>query len=108
FMLLVISLLAVTAFLILPLAFHAPARGIKILPLFYFVAVGLGYILVEITFIQRLVLFLGHPTYALTVVVFLLLLSSGIGSLAARRWITPSKKVLLPLLAIVAALAAYI
>ena len=55
--------------------------------LFYFIAVGLGYILVEIAFIQRFVLFLGHPTYALTVVVFLLLLSSGAGSLASRKWL---------------------
>ena len=54
------------------------------LPLLYFVAVGLGYILVEIAFIQRFVLFLGHPTYALTVVIFLLMLSSGAGSLFSR------------------------
>ena len=47
-------------------------------------AVGLGYILVEIAFIQRFVLFLGHPTYALTVVIFLLMLSSGAGSLLSR------------------------
>jgi hypothetical protein len=59
--------------------------------------VGFGYILVEISLIQRFVLFLGHPTYALTVVVFLLLLSSGAGSVAARRWITvPSRVLLLP------------
>ena len=58
------------------------------LPLLYFVAIGLGYILVEIAFIQRFVLFLGHPTYALTVVVFLLLLSSGAGSLVSRRWLS--------------------
>jgi hypothetical protein len=55
--------------------------------LLYFVAVGLGYILVEIAFIQRFVLFLGHPTYALTVVIFLLMLSSGAGSLFSRRWL---------------------
>ena len=40
----------------------------------------------EIAFIQRFVLFLGNPTYALTVVVFLMLLSSGLGSLLSRRW----------------------
>lgn len=108
FMLLVISLLAVAGFLILPLAFHAPARGIRMLPLFYFVAVGLGYILVEITFIQRLVLFLGHPTYALTVVIFLLLLSSGAGSVAARKLLDPWRRVLVPLLLVVAALVVYI
>ena len=46
----------------------------------------MGYILVEIAFIQRFVLFLGNPTYALTVVVFLMLLSSGLGSVLSRRW----------------------
>ncbi len=41
----------------------------------------------EIAFIQRFVLFLGHPTYALTVVIFLLMLSSGAGSLFSRFWL---------------------
>ena len=60
----------------------------ELLALLYFIAVGFGFILVEISLIQRFVLFLGHPTYALTVVVFLLLLSSGAGSVAARRRIS--------------------
>jgi hypothetical protein len=76
------------------------------LPLLYFVAVGVGYILVEIAFIQRFVLFLGHPTYALTVVIFLLLLSSGAGSLISRRWLASAKLAWMPLTLIVAALAA--
>jgi hypothetical protein len=82
---LAISLVAVLGFLILPLALQG--RRQSALPLLYFVAVGLGYILVEIAFIQRFVLFLGHPTYALTVVIFLLMLSSGAGSLFSRRWL---------------------
>jgi hypothetical protein len=88
-MVLLISLGAVLAFLILPLAMHRRSARPKVslAALLYFIAVGLGYITVEITLIQRFVLFLGHPTYALTVVVFLLLLSSGAGSVAARRWI---------------------
>ena len=85
-MVLEISLVAVLAFLILPLAFRGTRPCQRATPLFYFVSIGLGYMLVEITFIQRFVLFLGHPTYALTVVVFLMLLSSGLGSLASRRW----------------------
>jgi len=72
--------------------------------LLYFVAIGLGYILVEIAFIQRFVLFLGHPTYALTVVVFLLLLSSGGGSLISRRWGSSARLSWLPLVLVVAAL----
>jgi hypothetical protein len=86
FLLLGVSAAAVVAFLILPLALYKPARLHGTRGLWYFVAVGLGYILVEIAFIQRFVLFLGHPTYALTVVVFLMLLSSGAGSIFARRW----------------------
>jgi spermidine synthase len=105
-MLLIISILAVLAFLILPLALHrhrqhAPKTGI--VALLYFIAVGFGFILVEISLIQRFVLFLGHPTYALTVVVFLLLLSSGAGSVAARRRISSGSKIL-PLLGIISAL----
>jgi spermidine synthase len=101
---LVISLVAVLAFLILPLALQTGRQSP--LPLLYFVAVGLGYILVEIAFIQRFVLFLGHPTYALTVVIFLLMLSSGAGSLLSRRWLTDTQKVWMPLALVVAALLA--
>jgi hypothetical protein len=105
-MVLIISLLAVLAFLILPLALRASTASP--VPLLYFVAVGLGYILVEIAFIQRLVLFLGHPTYALTVVVFLLLLSSGAGSLASRRWLPQHRFSRIPLLLIAAAVGVYV
>jgi hypothetical protein len=102
-MLLIISALAVLAFLILPLALHRRKdhqQKTGLLALLYFIAVGFGYILVEISLIQRFVLFLGHPTYALTVVVFLLLLSSGAGSVAARRRITSATRILLLLGAI--------
>lgn len=102
-MLLVISIFAVLAFLIVPLFLQTERAG-NPASLLYFVAIGLGYILVEITFIQRFVLFLGHPTYALTVVVFLMLLSSGAGSVVSRRWIANPARVWLPLMAVVAAL----
>jgi hypothetical protein len=50
-------------------------------PLFaFFIAIGLGFMLVETSQMERLIIALGHPTYALTVVLFGLLLSSGIGS----------------------------
>ena len=69
-------------------------------------AVGLGYILVEIAFIQRFVLFLGHPTYALTVVIFLLMLSSGAGSLFSRRWLPRTEMAWMPLVLVIVALLA--
>jgi hypothetical protein len=70
------------------------------------VAVGLGYILVEIAFIQRFVLFLGHPTYALTVVIFLLMLSSGAGSLFSRRWLPRTELAWMPLVLVIVGLVA--
>jgi spermidine synthase len=107
-MVLIISLVAVFAFLVIPLAARTAGAHQRASSLFYFIAVGLGYILVEIAFIQRFVLFLGHPTYALTVVVFLLLLSSGAGSLSSRRWLAQTQSARLPLLLIVAALLLYV
>ena len=99
---LAISIVAVLAFLVLPLALRSGRQSP--LPLLYFVAVGLGYILVEIAFIQRFVLFLGHPTYALTVVIFLLMLSSGAGSLFSRRWLPRTQMAWMPLTLVIAAL----
>src|SRR5215469_5702123 len=102
-----VSLAAVFLFLVLPLAVHGGSRQ-GVLPLVYFVAVGLGYILVEIAFIQRFVLFLGHPTYALTVVIFLLLLSSGAGSLGSRRWVGEHARLWIPLGGLIVAISLYV
>jgi hypothetical protein len=107
-MVLIISVVAVLAFLIVPLAVRGGGAQQHAVRLLYFIAVGLGYILVEIAFIQRFVLFLGHPTYALTVVVFLLLLASGAGSLASRRWLGETRSAWLPLLLVAAVLLLYV
>ena len=101
---LAISAVAVGVFLVLPLALNGGRVRPSPIPILYFVAVGLGYILVEIAFIQRFVLFLGHPTYALTVVIFLMMLSSGAGSLFSRRWLPRTRMVWVPLLLVVVAL----
>jgi spermidine synthase len=101
---LAISAGAVLLFLVLPLAVSGGRARSSPIPILYFVAVGLGYILVEIAFIQRFVLFLGHPTYALTVVIFLMMLSSGAGSLFSRRWLPRTRMVWLPLTLVVASL----
>ncbi|MGQ9629068.1 MAG: hypothetical protein ACUVXI_01980 [bacterium] len=47
---------------------------------FYFAALGIGYMLIEIALIQRLILFLGYPTLTFSVTLFSLLLSGGLGS----------------------------
>ena len=83
-----ISLLAMVVIIALPplaLKHSLPRDRGTIEALMYFVFIGAGYILIQIALIQRFVLFLGHPTYALTVIVFSMLLSSGLGSLASKK-----------------------
>lgn len=54
-------------------------------PLLYFGGIGLGFILIELALIQRYILLLGHPSYAISVVLFALLLFGGCGSYLTMR-----------------------
>jgi hypothetical protein len=51
----------------------------------YFACLGLGFMLIEIGLMRRFVLFLGPPIYALAIVLFSLLIFSGLGSLLADK-----------------------
>jgi hypothetical protein len=70
--------------------------------LLYFGALGTGFIMLEISLIQRFVLFLGYPTYSLTVVMLSLLVFTGIGSLRTER-VTSRFEARLPLRLVVLA-----
>ena len=50
----------------------------------FFFAIGIGFMFFEIAQLQRLTIFLGHPSYALPVVLGSLLVSTGLGSLATQ------------------------
>jgi MFS family permease len=65
----------------------------------YFAALGLGFMCFEIVLIQKLTLFLGYPTYTLSVTLFALLLSSGVGSLVAGAYAETLDRALPALLA---------
>jgi spermidine synthase len=80
--------------IVLPLALGrrralAGRTASKLRDLGFFVAIGVGYILLEIGLLNRFTLHLGHPTHALRVVLFALLLCSGVGSLLSGRVQTP-------------------
>jgi hypothetical protein len=51
----------------------------------YFLLIGLAFMFVEITLIQRMSLFLGHPVYSLAIVLFSIVLASGVGSLISDK-----------------------
>lgn len=52
----------------------------------YFLFLGLGFMLVEVNQIQKLSLFLGHPSLAIVFTLCTLLVSSGLGSFASDHW----------------------
>ncbi|HEY3792386.1 MAG TPA: hypothetical protein VGM09_11190 [Bradyrhizobium sp.] len=80
--LVVMALCACVYYIVLP--FFRLARRIPFStlapPVTYFSAIGMGFMLIEISQMQRLMVFLGHPVYGLSVVLFTILLFSGIGS----------------------------
>jgi hypothetical protein len=80
----------------------------RFLPFYvYFAGIGLGFLLIEVAQLQRLSIYLGHPTYGLSVVLFALLVFSGIGSMLTERFLRPDRALTLvaPLAALVALLA---
>ncbi len=85
--LMLISALFVALFVIGPLAVSGRELGGTGWPrwLTYFGLLGAGFMLIEVSLLQRFVLLLGHPVYSLTVTLFSLLLGTGAGSVLSRR-----------------------
>jgi len=88
-LLLLVAIGYATVFLLAPFIFvrkewrALPAKGRSAL---YFAALGLGFMLYEISMIQRLVRFLGYPTYSLTVTLASILVFTGLGALLSKRF----------------------
>lgn len=74
----------------------------RIIP--YFAALGMGFILIELALLQKLILLLGNPTTTFAILLFTLLLSSGSGSLLSSRIIRSSTKNLIFIIAGIVAL----
>jgi len=109
FAILAVSVVATVVILALPpIVLRARLPRQKGVPKFllYFLCIGAGYILIEVALIQKFVLFLGQPSYALTVVIFSMLVSSGIGSYASRRLLGEEEARLRQVLVLVAVLVA--
>ncbi len=97
-------------FILLPLTvFHrrGVVRADHIGLLGYFLSLGLGFMLFEISLIQRFVLFLGYPTYSLTVTLFSLLTFLGVGSYLSKRWVGNEPFVLRVAVVLIALLALF-
>jgi hypothetical protein len=85
--LLVLAIILAIALILLPIAILKRSNRNATSPfpfrnLIYFGLLGFAFLFVEIPLLQRFILYLGHPAYAFTIVLFSLLFFSGLGS----RW----------------------
>jgi hypothetical protein len=109
-LLLVIAALFAVVFLLLPFLFirkewkALPAKGISAV---YFAALGLAFMLYEVTMIQRLTEYLGFPTYSLTVTLASILVFTGVGALLSNRFADNPKRALPVILGALVALTVF-
>ena len=102
----VISLFFAAVFILVPLS-RAERRqtppAARYLSMVYFACLGMGFILIELVFIQIFMKLIGYPVYTYALVLFTLLLGAGIGSLASQPLgISPAGRWSWPFLGILA------
>ena len=86
FFILVQALILALLFILIPLLFRKKVKKIKNRKsLFYFFAIGIGFLFIEITLIQKFILFLGHAIFSTTTIIFSMLIFSSFGSLYSQR-----------------------
>jgi hypothetical protein len=58
----------------------------------YFASIGTGFMLLQVCLMQRFSVYLGHPTYALTMTLFSMILATGLGSLLSEKLAVERRK----------------
>jgi len=82
-------ILIVCAVLIIPLnllPYLFKGEKLKLLPWLYFFFIGMGYMILEVILIQQYTLFIGSSIYSIALVLMVMLVSSGLGSLHSEKF----------------------
>ncbi len=88
---LLVTVMAISGLLSALLIYHARKTRVKFdsrsssFHVLFAIFIGVGFMILEVTFIQKFLLLLGTPIMALTVILFTILLSSGIGAYISGR-----------------------
>jgi hypothetical protein len=103
----VVAAMLVLAIIVWPLVAIGPPAlqsGVFAAALAYFAIIGFAFMFIQIPFLQRFSVYLGHPTYTFSIILFLMILSAGLGSIASERMdVARSRRVVQLPLAIAAA-----
>ncbi len=87
--LLALTTLLVGLIVILPLLRSGRPKGLSPgqfwAAMAYFALIGAGFMLVQIPFLQRFSVYLGHPTWTLAIILFGMILCTGVGSAISDR-----------------------
>jgi len=95
--------------IVVPLLFLKKGkRGLNVKILLFFGLIGIGFFFIEMPLIQKLILFLSHPTYSLSVIISSLLVFSGIGSYFSDKIFKEEKRILYSTLLIVSIIILYL
>ncbi len=87
------AIIASTVLILLPVLIAKPVKTTvsgKLAVLGYFLLLGLAYMFLEMGFIQKMTLLIGHPVFGVAVSIVGFLVFSGLGSLASGRWLRKS------------------
>jgi hypothetical protein len=88
-LLLIQSIIIAFILILLPLVVYRRRgkrkKSVSVKTFFYFALIGMAFMFVEIIFIQQFILFLGHPLYSTSVIIFSLLFASGVGSFFSKK-----------------------
>jgi hypothetical protein len=87
-LLFLIAVLLVAAIIVYPLTrsgLPTMDAGSFALSISYFALIGFGYMLIQIPFLQRFSVYLGHPTYTFAVILLSMIFFTGIGSFLSDR-----------------------
>ncbi len=99
------AICASSLFILLPLFIAKPVKAVgsgKLAALSYFLLLGLAYMFLEMGFIQKLTLLIGHPVFGVAVTLVGFLVFSGCGSLfSARLFQSPVRRIQVAVLAII-------
>jgi spermidine synthase len=101
------ALCACVYYIVVPFVRLAKSMTLSTLtpPVVFFSAIGMGFMLIEISQMQRLMVFLGEPVYGLGVVLFAILLFSGLGSATVGAHALRPNAVIVRVIALLTALA---
>ncbi|MEZ5318832.1 MAG: hypothetical protein R2752_15640 [Vicinamibacterales bacterium] len=80
-----VLVVAIVIFPLVRLGRPAMPAGLFGASIAYFAMIGLGFMFVQIPFLQRFSVYLGHPTYTFSIILFLMILAAGAGSWLSDR-----------------------